>query len=738
MPITVNAGQRIFKLDTPNTSYICAVSDEPGYLGHVYYGTRIVDEDVTYLLRTAENPYVPSQNRRDKLSFMDCYPFEYPAHGTGDFRECALKVRTEEGFTACELHYAGYSLEDSVNGPMPGVYGENGQVLTIELKDQCLGLKVLLKYTVFEDCDAIIRHTEIISTGRTLYLERALSASFDMDNDGCELVTLNGTWARERHIDRKPIAHGFQGVYSGRGETSHQHQPFLGIVSKDCTYISGEAIGVNLIYSGNFYAGVYEGQFDNLRIMTGINPEDFEWKLGAGESFTTPQAALVYSKEGLGGMSRAFHDLYRTHLIRSSWKDKARPILINNWEATYFDFNEEKLLAIAKEAADSGIEMLVMDDGWFGRRNDDNSSLGDWFVNEDKLKGGLKKLVDGVNALGLKFGIWFEPEMISPDSDLYRAHPDWAIAIPGRTAGLARNQYVLDISRKEVRDHVFKVLSDILDNANIEYVKWDMNRPLSDLASLELPADRRKELSHRYVLGVYELQGRLMERYPGLLLENCSGGGARYDAGMLCYSPQIWCSDDTDAIERLMIQEGTALVYPLSTMGAHVSDCPNHTVGRVTPFETRGYVALAGTFGYELDITRIPAQDRAMIPGQVKMYHMYHELVAAGDYYRIASYSENRLYDSWMCVKKDKSGALLTFIQVMGRANCHSRRIKLQGLDPGKTYRIYRFDMESVSEQLYGPEKAYRGDTLMNAGIIINSLWGDYKGILLHIISEGS
>ena len=733
MSVSVNEKERIFKLDTPNTSYIIAIMDDPGYAGHVYYGKHISDEDVNYLLRTGESPFVPSGNKRDKISFMDCAPFEYPVHGCGDFREAALKIRTEDGYCTSELYYSGYSISGFTDAPVPGVFGDNGTVLTIELKDKITGLTVELKYIIFEDSDAIVRYSVIHSFTQTLYLERALSASFDMDNEDYELITLNGTWARERYIDRKPIAHGFQGVYSGRGETSHQHHPFMGIVSKDCSQSRGEAYGINLIYSGNFIASVYEGQFDNLRILTGINPEDFEWKLEPGESFATPQAVLVYSSEGLGGMSRSFHDLYREHLIRSPWKDKARPILINNWEATYFDFNEEKLLAIAGEAAKSGIEMLVMDDGWFGNRYDDNRALGDWTVNEEKIKGGLKKLVDGVNALGLKFGIWFEPEMISPDSELYRAHPDWAIAVPGREAALARNQYVLDMSRSDVRDHVFKSLSDILDSANIEYVKWDMNRPLADLASLKLPADRQKELSHRYVLGVYELQDRLIRRYPGLLLENCSGGGARFDPGMLCFSPQIWCSDDTDAIERLKIQEGTALVYPLSTMGAHVSDCPNHTVGRITPFETRGYVALAGTFGYELDITRIPEADRAMIPAQVKMYHMYHELVAAGDYYRLASYSENREYDSWMCIKKDKSEALLTYIQVLGRACVHSRRLKLQGLDPGKIYRIYRFDMESVSEQPYGEDKAYHGDSLMNAGINMINLWGDHKGVLLHI-----
>ena len=366
--------------------------------------------------------------------------------------------------------------------------------------------------------------------------------------------------------------------------------------------------------------------------------------------------------------------------------------------------------------------MLVMDDGWFGNRYDDNRALGDWFVNEEKLKGGLKYLVDEVNKLGMKFGIWFEPEMISPDSDLYRAHPDWAIQIPNRTAGLARNQYVLDLTRKEIRDCIFERVAAVLHSANIEYVKWDMNRPLCDIGSATLSDKRQGEFFHRYVLGVYELQERLITEFPHLLLENCSGGGARFDAGMLYYSPQIWCSDDTDAIERLTIQEGTALISPLSAMGAHVSDCPNHTVGRVTPFETRGYVALAGTFGYELDITRIPKEDRAMIPEQIQMYHKYNDLVRTGDYYRIASYSQNRMYDCYMVVAKDQSEALVTFVQVMGRANSHSRRILLKGLCPQKTYRIE------------GEERTYKGSTLMNAGILVENLWGDYKGKLIHIL----
>lgn len=735
MGITYDERNMSFKLDTARVSYCMAVAD--GYLGHSYFGKRIGD-DARQLLRVKEPPYTPAVNARDKLSFMDCFPMEYPTHGTGDFRGDALKVRSLSGHRACELKYVSHEIfkEKKALKGLPATFGKNAESLVIKLADACLGIEAELSYSIFDDNDAVMRSVLIRNTSKEdIYLERVLSAAFDMDNREYSLITLNGTWARERHIDISPIGKGICGVFSNRGETSHQHQPYIGIASKGISQEAGEVYGVHLVYSGNFEASVYNNQFDNLRVMAGIGTDDFEWKLAPGEEFVTPETVLVYSSEGLGGMSRTFHDLYRDHLIRGKYKDMPRPVLINNWEATYFDFDDDKLVSIAEQAAKSGIEMLVMDDGWFGNRFDDNRALGDWKVNEEKLKGGLGSLVKRVNDLGLKFGIWFEPEMVSPDSDLYRAHPDWAIAVPGRTAGLCRNQYVLDITRKEVRDYVFDSVAAVLDSANIEYVKWDMNRQLADLGSTELDADRQGELSHRYVLAVYELQERLITRYPGVLLENCSGGGARFDPGMLYYSPQIWCSDDTDAIERLSIQEGTALIYPLSAMGAHVSDCPNHTVGRVTPFETRGYVALAGTFGYELDITKIPEADRKMIPAQIAMYHKYHELVAKGDYYRIGSYNENRMWDSWMCVSKDKNEALLTFIQVMGRPNYHSRIMRLAGLDPEKTYRINVFDMEGAEEKEFC-EDAYRGDTLMNAGMVIPGMNGDFKGLLIHIVSE--
>ena len=717
---------RSFMLQTPKTSYCLAVADAEQFVGHVYYGKRLDPEDVTYLLRTGEAPFTPDKNNRDRLSFLDSFPQEYPTEGLGDYRESAVTVIDASGHRALSLTFSGYRIYKGKEGlkGLPATWGSKQDTETLELtlEDAALHIKAILSYSIFEGIDAVTRTVRIVNEGKeAVTLDRVMSASIDMDDPGFDKIILHGSWARERCIDRTPVNYGVQSTASLRGESGHQQQPFMALLSHSATQDVGDVYGMHLIYSGNCLTLADKGQFDNIRLMTGINPEGFSWKLCPGEEFQAPEAVLVYSDEGIGGMSRTFHDLYRQHLIRGEYRDKKRPILINNWEATYFDFNTEKLLAIAKEAAKDGIEMLVMDDGWFGNRFDDNRALGDWYVNEEKIPGGLKYLVDEVNKLGLKFGIWFEPEMISPDSDLYRAHPDWAIAIPGRTPGLARNQYVLDISRKEIQDYVFGRLSDILHSANIEYVKWDMNRPLCDLGSAALPADRQGELFHRYVLGLYSLQERLITEFPHILLENCSGGGARFDAGMLYYSPQIWCSDDTDAIERLSIQEGTALIYPLSAMGAHVSDCPNHTVGRVTPFETRGYVALAGTFGYELDITKIPEEDRKMIPEQVKMYHKYNDLIRTGDYYRIASYRENRMYDCYMVVSKDKKEALCTYIQVMGRPNCHSRRILLKGLDPEKVYRIE------------GEMRTYTGRTLMQAGILVENFWGDYRGRLYHL-----
>lgn len=727
MSITYFEKERIFKLDTPRTSYLLGVVDDENFLGHIYYGKRLEDYKLSYLMRTEEHPLVPSKNNRERCAFYDAFPFEYPTGGLGDYRESCLSIKTESGHCGCSFSYVSHRIiegKPQLTG-LPATFGDKDTCMTLEItgEDKHIGMVVKLYYTAFLDVDVITRSVKVENKGdKPFYLTKVYSACIDMDNQDYDMISLHGSWARERHIHRKPIGYGIQNVSSFRGESSHQDHPFLALVSKNTTQETGEVYAMNFVYSGNFRAQAEVSQFDSVRMSMGIHPENFCWKLMPGEEFQAPEVVLVYSDEGLDGMTTSFHHLYKKHLIRGEYKDKKRPILINNWEATYFNFTTEKLLDIAKEASALGIEMLVMDDGWFGKRSSDTCALGDWVVNEEKLPGGLKYLVDEVNKLGMKFGIWFEPEMISPDSDLYRMHPDWAIAIPGRTATESRQQYVLDLSRKEVVDYVYEMVANILRSANIEYVKWDMNRQLTDIGSYGLPADQQGELYHRYVLAVYEMQDRLTKEFPHLLLENCSGGGARFDPGMLYFSPQIWTSDDTDAIERLEIQEGTALIYPLSTMGAHVSDCPNHTVGRVTPFETRGIVALAGTFGYELDVTKIPQEDRDMIPEQVAMYHKYNDLVRRGDYYRIASYAQNHKFDCWEVVSEDKTEVIVTFVQVLNRANFKSRRIRLKGLAPKKWYRIE------------GEEKIYSGEALMYAGLHIANLWGDFKAELIHLI----
>ena len=731
MSIRYDEANRIFELDTRNTSYRIGIVDEEGFVGHIYYGQKIRPQKCDQFLRTCEAPFVPSKNNRERCSFMDTFPTEYSGNGIGDYRESCIAVKTANGSRTVDLKFVDY---DIVNGK-PGISGlpasfageEEVQTLVVHMMDGGCGIDVDLIYSVFEDEDVITRSVSVKNAGdKDIRLTKVYSACIDMDDEDFEMLTLHGSWARERQIERRPIAYGKQSVSSLRGESSHQDHPFMAWMTKGTDQTTGDVYGMHFVYSGNFIAQIEKSQFDSIRAVMGIHSEGFEWWLTPGETFTAPEVVLTYSHDGLGQMTRNLHDFYRCHMIRSKYLHQKRPVLINNWEATYFDFDTDKLLAIAKSAAEHGIEMLVMDDGWFGHRNDDATSLGDWFVNENKIKGGLKHLVDEVNKLGLKFGIWMEPEMISPDSELYRKHPDWAFAVPERTATLSRNQYVLDLSRKEVRDYVYECVHNVISSANIEYVKWDMNRQLTDIGSVEFAGDRQGELAHRYVLGVYELQERLVNDFPDLLLENCSGGGARFDPGMLYYSPQIWCSDDTDAIERLSIQEGTELIYPLSTMGAHVSDCPNHTVGRSTPFMTRAHVALAGTFGYELDITKISEEERAMIPEQVSVYHKYNDLVREGDYYRVASYRENGLYDCWMVVAKDKSEALVTYVQVLGRPNVHSRKIKLLGLDVAADYR------------LDGTEKVYGGDLLMNAGMLIETMRGDYMSKLYHFVLDNS
>ena len=718
---------KLFTLQAKNTTYALAAL-ESGHIAHVYFGKKTEDEDLTYLLRLEQNPWTLKVNARDAGTFMDSRPFEYPCHGKGDYREPCLMVMDKAGMSTCDLRYvshkiyAGKPALETEGMMMPATFANENEASTLEITciDKVSGLEAVLVYTAFKDLDVITRNVRLKNTGAdAINIRRVLSACVDFEFCNYDMITLNGSWARERCIERAPLHHGKQGVDSVKGESSHQNNPFVALVSHNADEDMGEAYGFNLVYSGNFFAQAEVTQHKHTRFVMGINHFDFNWLLESGAEFTAPEVVMVYSSNGIGAMSRTFHDLYREHLIRGEYKDKRRPILINNWEATYFNFNTEKLIDIAREASKLGIEMLVMDDGWFGHRDSDNSSLGDWFVYEKKINGGLKYLVDEVNKLGMKFGIWFEPEMISPDSELYKAHPEWAIQITGRDMSMSREQYVLDYSNPEVRDYIYGLMKKVLDSANIEYIKWDMNRQLTEVGSTYLPAERQRELWHRYVLGVYDVMNRLTTDYPHILLENCSGGGARFDPAMLYFSPQIWCSDDTDAIERLKIQHGTSLCYPASAMGAHVSDCPNHTVGRSTPFATRGDVAMVGTFGYELDVTRIPQADRDAIPGQIAEFNKYNPVIRTGDQYRIGNMFEDTTWDAWMFVAKDKSEALFTFVQVLGRPNYPCYRVKLKGLDPDADY----------LNEMTG--EVHKGSALMYAGVNVQAD-GDFKSVKMY------
>lgn len=690
MPISYNSDLRVFRLDTPRTTYLMALVGRESFLGHVYYGPKVPDDGLRNLLRLEEKPFTPDENPGERASFYDAFPFEYPAWGGGSFREPCLRLTDAMGGGNCELFYEShrvFSGKPRLEG-LPAAFGGESACSTLEIvcRDPVLELRVRLFYTVFEDVDAICRSARVENGGTApVELTAALSAALELDNQDFDIITLRGSWAREAEIDRRPLYHGKQEVFSLRGISSHQYHPFLALCEHDATQGSGLVYGMSLVYSGNFLAQAELDQFDKARVVMGIHPDGFSWHLGPGESFQIPEAVLVCSNMGLGGMSRTFHDFFRNHLIRG--QGRRRPVLLNSWEACYFDFDHDKLLEMGREAARCGAELLVVDDGWFGERDDATSSLGDWRVNEEKLPGGLKRLGEELAALGMQLGIWMEPEMISPNSQLCRDHPDWVMAIPGRKPALARDQLVLDLTRREVRDCVWEQIAAVLRSAPISYLKWDMNRPLTDLYSAALPPERQGEVCHRYVLGVYELQERLVSQFPEVLLENCCSGGGRFDPGMLYYSPQIWTSDNAEAIDRLGIQEGMSLIYPYSAMGAHVAACPSHVNGRVTPFETRGRVSLPGCFGYELDLGKLPQEELALIPRQIEEYRRYSPVFHDGDCYRLASCRENRSYDAVMAVSKDQSIAVVDFVQVRSRAYRRSLRLPLAGLDEAARYR---------------------------------------------------
>lgn len=725
MKITVDEKQQVFLLHTENTTYGMAVVDGR-FLEHLYYGGRLEDTDIRYLLRTDEAPLVPSQNKRETGAFLDCAPMEYPETGMGDYRESALCVRSIAGHRASELAYAGYEvMEGKPKLPgLPATWGSqaDSSTLKIFLKDQLLGLKVTLLYSVFAGSDAVVRSVLAENEGKEpVYIEKILSACLDMDDQDFQVMGLFGSWARERHIQRMPLGYGRQNISSFKGESSHQEHPFMALVTPETTQETGRVYAMNFVYSGNFLAQAEKNQFDSVRMLMGIHPEGFCWKLEPGAQFTAPEVVMVYSGEGLGKMTRTFHDLYRTHLIRSPYLHQKRPILINNWEATYFNFTGDKLLRIAEDAKDLGIEMLVLDDGWFGNRDSDFRGLGDWQVNEKKLGSTMKELVDKVNGMGLKFGLWVEPEMISEDSELYRQHPDWAFVIPGRKPVRSRGQLALDFSRQEAADYVFDSLCRVLDSANVEYLKWDMNRSIIDVYSALEDSKSQGRVLYQYILGLYRFLDRLGRRYPHILIEGCCGGGGRFDAGMLYYAPQIWCSDNTDAVDRIRIQYGTSFGYPVSAVGAHVSTVPNHQTGRSVSFKTRGVVAMAGTFGYELDLGKLLPEEKEEVKEQVRAYKKYWRLIQDGDYYRLSDPFLPDGLGAWEFAAEDGSEALLNVVTLNTHGNPLTAYVRLRGLLPEEWYRA-----EETGQ-------VYQGRALMEAGIPVPHMPDEYQAWQLHL-----
>ncbi|MDR0999999.1 MAG: alpha-galactosidase [Clostridiales bacterium] len=719
--IFFNEQSQTFVLKAANFDYRVKVIN--GYLAHEYSGKAVPDEDMAY--RFAPNfAYSPADDSGDKLHFLNNLPLEYPCAGIGDFREPSLHILNKNGMTSNDLRYEShriYAGKPKLKN-LPATFANDDEADTVEivLVDKPSGIEATLLYTAFKNLPVISRSARVKNIGEdSVTLLRALSLCLDIENTRLDMITLSGMWARECEVQRQPLKRGKHSVGSIMGKSSAEFNPFLAIVDRDATEETGEVFGFSFVYSGNWIGQAEVNHMDRARVVMGINPYDFAWKLDPGEAFQTPEVILNYSCEGIGKMSRQFHDLYRNHLIPKRWALTKRPVQLNNWEGTYFDFTMEKLLSIARVAAEVGVEMFVLDDGWFGKRDNDKSGLGDWFVNETKLLGGIKHLADEINAMGLKFGLWFEPEMVNPDSDLYRAHPDWCIHVPERIHSQSRNQLVLDFSRGDVRKHIYGMIKDVLSSANIEYVKWDMNRTLSEVGSAAAASGRQRETWHRFVLGVYEMMERLTSDFPELLLENCSSGGGRFDPGMLFYSPQIWASDDSDAIERVKIQHGHSLVYPVSTLGSHVSAVPNHQVGRVTPLKTRGHVALMGAFGYELDASQFTNEEKEQVRAQIEEYHRYCHLPRTGDLYRLGNPFEE-MYDAWVFVSKDKNEAILQYIQILARPSCAPRIIKLKGLDPDKTYKI-----EQTGQVLSGA-------ALMNAGIY-QHLTGDFESSLLRL-----
>lgn len=711
MAITFNETTRIFTLTTAHTTYQMQ-ADAQGYLLHLYYGARTAGE-MDYLLNYGDRGFSgnPNSAGSDRTYSLDALPQEYPSLGTGDFRNYALNIENADGSQCCNPVYITHEIaagKYTLKG-LPFVRAEENEAETLKiiLEDPVTKVELHLLYGVLEKEDIITRSVIIKNAGKApVTVKKAQSACLDFLHGDYDLIKFYGRHAMERNMERMPVSHESTRIGSRRGTSSHQYNPGVILAGKNTNEDSGSCYGMLFVYSGNFLVEAEKDQYDQTRIQMGLTDELFAYPLEAGAEFIAPEVILSYTNKGLSRLSQQYHHCIMNHICQGKYVHANRPVLINSWEAAYFDFTGDTIVELAKEAKALGIDMVVMDDGWFGKRNDDNSSLGDWYVNEEKLGGTLTKLIERVNAEGVKFGIWIEPEMVSEDSDLYREHPDWAITIPGRKPVRSRNQLVLDFSRKEVRDEIFKRICAVLDQGNVEYIKWDMNRSLADIYAPNVTYD--------YVLGVYDFLEKLTNRYPDILIEGCSGGGGRFDAGMLYYTPQIWCSDNTDAINRTRIQYGTSFFYPVAAMGSHVSAVPNHQTGRVTSMHTRGVAAMSGTFGYELNPALLNAKEKAEIRAQLAQYREYQELIREGDYYRLSNPFQDN-FAAWMVVSDDRSKALVSVIRLTAEANPSAAYVTLKGMEEDAFYR----------EKTTG--KVYPGAALMEAGILLPAAVSEYE-----------
>ena len=711
MAIIYNPNKRIFTLHTKHSTYQMQV-DSLGYLLHLYYGAKN-NSSMEYVLTYADrgfsgNPYAAGADRTYSL---DALPQEFPTLGTGDYRNIALDIKNSRGIESTNLLYKKHEIRKGKYAlpGLPAVWADEAEAQTLEivLADENAGMEVHLLYGVLEEADVITRSAVIRNIGtETVTIEKAAAACLDFVSGNYDVIRFYGKHAFERNVERTVLGHGTIAFGSRRGTASHQDNPAVILAEQGTTEEAGNCYGMLMVYSGNFFCEAERDQYNQTRLLMGLNDELFSYPLAAGDTFTVPEVILSYSQNGLSALSQQYHNCIRNHVCRSKYVHMSRPVLINSWEAAYFDFTGETIVNLAKEAASLGIDMVVMDDGWFGKRDDDNSSLGDWYVNEKKLGGSLSELIRRVHEQGVKFGIWIEPEMVNEDSDLYRAHPDWAIQIPGRKPIRSRNQLLLDFSRKEVRDQVFEQICAVLDQGEIDYVKWDMNRSMADVYAGNLTYD--------YVLGVYDFMERLTSRYPDMLLEGCSGGGGRFDAGMLYYSPQIWCSDNTDAINRTRIQYGTSFFYPVSAVGAHVSAVPNHQTGRVTSFHTRGVTAMAGTFGYELNPALLSDEEKQQVREQIASYKKYERLINEGTYWRLSDPIHDEIA-AWMSVSKEQDRALVSVVRLMAEANQAAVYVRLRGLKPKAVY------LEEYSG------KQYSGAALMHTGIVLPFFTHEYE-----------